>query len=355
MSRPLLVMVGGFLGSGKTSLILAAAEKLQRSGVRVAAILNDQGEDLVDTQLVAQHGVPADQVTGGCFCCKFGDLVAAAGRLEVHQPDVIFAEAVGSCTDIVATTLRPLLRDYPDRFRLAPFTVLLDATMAETLLADEDVRFLWKNQLEEADLVWCTKDDLISSYSGDLPRLSARTGAGVDQWLEQVMGEGTAVGDMVVGAKALDLDYDRYARAEAALAWLNCRVTVRPRVACSPAMLVGPLLDDLDSALTRAGARIVHLKVMGQCETGYVKAAQCGNGQPPQVEGVLDASPAPEHEVLVNLRALGEPEVLRAIVQDGFAALGAALEAVVEWRLLQCFQPGPPVKPIYAVAEHPSK
>ena len=337
MSRPLLVMVGGFLGAGKTSLILAAAEKLQRRGMRVAAILNDQGEDLVDTLLATQHGVPADQVTGGCFCCRFPDLVAAAERLESHRPDVIFAEAVGSCTDIVATTLRPLLRDYPDRFRLAPFTVLVDALMAEALLADEDMLFLWKNQVDEADLVWCTKLDRLDMYSGSMPRLSARTGEGVDHWLEQVMGEGA-----VVAANVLDLDYGRYARAEAALAWLNCRVMVRPRVACSPAMVVGPLLDGLDAALTRAGARIVHLKVMGQCETGYVKAAQCRNGQPPEVEGILDASPAAEHEVLVNLRAVADPEVLRAIVQDGFRALGAALPAAVEWRLLQCFRPSPP-------------
>jgi hypothetical protein len=340
--RPLLVMVGGFLGAGKTSLILAAAEKLQRRGMRVAAILNDQGEDLVDTQLAAQHGVSADQVTGGCFCCKFGDLVAAAERLEIHQPDVIFAEAVGSCTDIVATTLRPLLRDYGDRFRLAPFTVLVDTLMAEALLADEDMAFLWRNQVDEADLVWCTKDDLWSGYSGDLPHLSVRSGEGVDEWLEQVLGEGALV-DASVGAKALNLDYGRYARAEAALAWLNCRVTVRPQVACSPAMVVGPLLDSLDAALTHAGARIVHLKVMAQCETGYVKAAQCGNGQQPEVEGVLDASPAPEHDVLVNLRAVGEPEVLRAIVQASFAALEAAHDAALEWRLFQCFRPAPPV------------
>jgi len=332
--RPLLVMVGGFLGAGKTSLILAAAEKLQRRGLRVAAILNDQGEDLVDTQLASQHGVLADQVTDGCFCCKFGDLLAAAERLEVHQPDVIFAEAVGSCTDIVATTLRPLLRDHADRFRLAPFTVLVDGLMAEALLADEDMFFLWKNQTDEADLVWCTKHDLWFGHSGNMRHLSARTGEGVDEWLEQVMGEG-----VVVGAKALDLDYCRYARAEAALAWLNCRAIVRPHVACSPAMVVGPLLDGLDAAFSRAGARIVHLKVMGQCETGYVKAAQCSNGQHPEVEGVLDASPAAEHDVLVNLRALGDPEILRGIVQDGFAAL----EAAVEWRLMQCFRPSPPV------------
>ena len=40
---------------------------------------------------------------------------------------------------------------------------------------------------------------------------------------------------------------------------------------------------------------------------------------------------------------IGTPEVLRAIVQDGFAALEAAHDAAMEWRLFQCFRPAPPV------------
>jgi hypothetical protein len=84
---------------------------------------------------------------------------------------------------------------------------------------------------------------------------------------------------------------------------------------------------------------IVHLKVMAQSESGYVKAAVCGSGQEPAVEGMLDASPAAEHDVLVNLRALADPEALQKKVQS---AIGA-LDAQVEWRLLQCFRPLPPV------------
>src|SRR5579872_4488117 len=106
--RPILVPLGGFLGAGKTTLILAASRILQSRGLRAAAILNDQGQNLVDTGFVAAHGIAADQVTGGCFCCRFSDLIDAAERLRAHSPDVIFAEAVGSCTDISATTLQPL-------------------------------------------------------------------------------------------------------------------------------------------------------------------------------------------------------------------------------------------------------
>src|SRR5215831_82268 len=106
---PILSVIGGFLGAGKTTLILTATRILQNRGLRVAVILNDQGDELVDTHLVQQSGIACDQVTGGCFCCRFPDLLDAAARLLAWQPDVIFAEAVGSCTDIVATTVRPLL------------------------------------------------------------------------------------------------------------------------------------------------------------------------------------------------------------------------------------------------------
>src|SRR5215831_166666 len=94
-SQPLLVMVGGFLGAGKTTLIVKAAEQLHQRGKRAAAILNDQGAELIDTRLVRNHQISAEQVVGGCFCCRFSELVDAAERLKRYRPDVIFAEAVG--------------------------------------------------------------------------------------------------------------------------------------------------------------------------------------------------------------------------------------------------------------------
>src|SRR6185369_11953984 len=153
--RPVIVPLGGFLGAGKTTLILAASRELQRRGRRAAAILNDQGLDLVDTALATAGGVDADQVTGGCFCCRFSDLVASAARLGAYSPDVIFAEAVGSCTDISATTLQPLKLYHAERFQVAPFSVLVDPLRAQTFAAgagNEDWRYLFQHQIDEADL-----------------------------------------------------------------------------------------------------------------------------------------------------------------------------------------------------------
>jgi hypothetical protein len=56
--------------------------------------------------------------------------IDAAVRLSAHAPEVIFAEAVGSCTDISATTLQPLKLYHKDRFRVAPYTVLVDPARA---------------------------------------------------------------------------------------------------------------------------------------------------------------------------------------------------------------------------------
>ena len=130
---PHLVLVGGFLGAGKTTLILAAAGQLARQGLRSAVILNDQGDALVDTALAKAHGLEAGEAAGGCFCCRFSDLMDSAERLLAYSPDVIFAEPVGSCTDLNATTVLPIQSAYRDKFRLAPLTVLVDPARARTL------------------------------------------------------------------------------------------------------------------------------------------------------------------------------------------------------------------------------
>jgi hypothetical protein len=137
----------------------------------------------------------------------------------------------------------------------------------------------------------------------------------------------------------LEIDYAEYARAEAALAWLNLRALFEPETLLSPAMLLGPLLDRLDAALTAAGISIAHLKAIVAAPTGWVKAAICANGQEPTVEGDLDASPAGELELLLNLRAVGEPARVREIVERELKKLASGMTQCV----IDCFSPAAPV------------
>ena len=338
--RPTLVFVGGFLGAGKTTLILAAAKELERRGLGTAAILNDQGDSLVDTELTRVNGINAKEVTRGCFCCRFSDLMSKAEQLRAHSPDVIFAEPVGSCTDISATTLQPIRCAHRGDYDLAPFTVLVDPARARMLLgphADPDLAFLFQKQIDEADLVCFTKSDLYPEppelTATAARQLSAKTGQGVSAWLDELLS-----GKLAVASRVLDIDYEQYARAEAALAWLNLEATLQLDTALSPALLLGPLLDRLNEQLRAAGIPIVHLKAIDDTSEGFVKAAVCATGQEPAVEGALDASPALRHQLLLNLRACGLPERVRDIVESEINRLGG----VVTGLQISCFSPAAP-------------
>ncbi len=339
-TRPWIVLVGGFLGSGKTTLILAAARELQQRGLRSAMVWNDQGTDLVDSLYASLSGMRSGEVTGGCFCCRLSQLIDAIGDLRAFAPDVIFAEPVGSCTDLSATVLRPLL-EYSETYRLSPLTVLVDPLRARAMLeqdADPDMRFLFDKQLQEADLVCFTKSDLYSDYPEmgliHARQLSAKSGKGVAAWLNEVLSGAIARAD-----QALEIDYSEYARAEAALAWLNLRAVFEPKGLLSPAMLLGPLLDHLDQALSAEKIPIAHLKAIVTAPTGFLKAAICGNGQEPIVEGDLDASPAGKLELLLNLRAVGEPAHVREIVERQIRNLEGGLTQCA----VDCFSPAAPV------------
>lgn len=337
--RPIVILVGGFLGAGKTSLILAAARLLEGRGMRCAVILNDQGVELVDTQHAEAQGMLAREVTGGCFCCRLSGLLEVMDDLRPRELDVIFAEPVGSCTDISATVLGPL-REEADRYRLAPLTILADPARTAVLLsddADSDLAFLFQKQIQEADLVCMSKADL---YPGSVAIpgvesrwLSAETGEGVQEWLDEIL-----FGSLEPGHTTLDIDYARYARAEAALAWLNLSLTFQPALAVSPALVVGPFLDGLDAALTAAGIPIVHLKMLDTSSSGWVKAALCANREDPRVEGMLDASPAEQHELLLNLRAKGDPALVRKIVEHQLRQLEGGRSNL----RLDCFSPAEP-------------
>src|SRR4051812_2438128 len=99
-----LHLLSGFLGSGKTTAIQNAANYLLQKDVKVGIITNDQGTRLVDGDFFKNLELPAEQVGNSCFCCNYNKLDEKINSLiKTYNPDIIFAESVGSCTDLVAT------------------------------------------------------------------------------------------------------------------------------------------------------------------------------------------------------------------------------------------------------------
>ena len=323
MTRPWLIPVGGFLGVGKTTLIVSAARILAQRNLKCAAIMNDQAGDLVDTAYAEANGLTASEVTGGCFCCRFSDLIHAADQLRAYSPDVIFLEPVGSCTDLSATILQPLKHNFASEYRLAPLTVLIDPTRT---YSDPDTAFLYERQCAEADIILHNVRDRPQTFHS----VNARTGEGLAAWLDELL-----AGSLPVGSKILEIDYAQYARAEAALGWLNWSATLHVQPALSPASLIGPWLDYLQHSLNQ---RIVHLKLFDQTPTTYLKAALTSSSLEPSVEGDLTASPESTHSPLrLNLRALIDPESLRTLFTESLVFLPGDRSD----EAFSCFSPRP--------------
>jgi len=332
--------VGGFLGAGKTSLLIAAGGRLRERGHKVAILTNDQAAGLVDTAAARRMDFDADEVAGACFCCAFTRFVESAAALAERGAEIILAEPVGSCMDIAATVLRPLQQEYAHLFRLAPLTVLVDAAQYSALHdagANAEVAWLYRQQIAEADIVALSKCDLDApapELGAPALTLSARTGQGIDEWLKQVLSGRTAPGTRLLG----HIDYGRYAQAEAELAWLNAAARVRARSALAPAQLAGPLMEDLEARLTRQGARIAHFKTWIESAQSWIRVSLTANGQEPGVEGDRLAPAAREFRVILNLRAQGEPDGLSEAVREAFGALPA--EVSIE--SMESFRPSPP-------------
>jgi G3E family GTPase len=359
-----MVLVGGFLGAGKTTLLARAARRLVEQGKRVGIITNDQAADLVDTGILRQGGFDVGEVAGGCFCCRFSDFVAASDKLlnGIH-PDVLFGEPVGSCTDISATVLQPLKQLYAEWFRLAPFTVVTDparleealdagsTTSAQRTARDafpDSVVYIFRKQLEEADVIVLNKTDLLSSgelselkrkvakeYSGTpLLCASALRGEGVDEWLDFVLKAPRA------GTRMAEVDYDKYADGEAALGWLNCTVQLRAATPADWREFCAGFIERVRAGFRGRAAEIAHLKLLLNTSGGSLQANLTSSRGEPFFQGTVQGAPR-EALLMVNARVRAEPEELQAVIENALAS-GPQKDVSVEILTMASFKPGRP-------------
>lgn len=324
-----LVLLGGFLGAGKTTTMLAAARLLESRGRRVAVITNDQGDRLVDTGVARAAAAAVDEVTGGCFCCRFEDFAGAIERVvERGGIDTVIAEAVGSCADLQATVVRPLRRLYGAGVAIGPLTVVVEPARLDALATDtgSDLAYLAARQLEEADTIALNKADTRSPATIHLMARLLADAYPAAEVVPYSARAGTALADLLAAwerprppARDLEIDYDRYARAEAELAWLNTDIEIEaaasdpgePRYA--PDTWATAMLGHLSEATARRGHLVGHIKLAIGELTGSVVAAGAG----PDVDGAR--RDVQRERGLLNARVACTPAELDALVVTAVA------------------------------------
>ena len=280
--RVQLHLVGGFLGSGKTTAIGSACELLRDRGLRAAVVTNDQGDMLVDSGALAGTAAAVAEVTGGCFCCRYPELVERVAALAAGGAEHVFAEAVGSCVDIARTVVNPLLRRREAALQAVTLTVLADARLLAGYLAGRPLPwtnpaldYLFERQLAEAPLLVASRADLVAAEWGGAERLrdglqaglpgrrllvqDSRTAAGVAAWMRHIDAAGAAAPDALL--PGVEVDYDRYGAAEAALAWSDREVELTG-VEGRTTDAARAVIERVVAALRDRGGAVGHLKFL---------------------------------------------------------------------------------------------
>ncbi len=157
-SRIPVLVIGGYLGAGKTTLI---NQILQNATQRIAVVVNDFGSVNIDAALIAEKHDDTIEFTNGCICCAFGEsladvLFAIADRSALPELVIIEASGVANPASVAAFA-------HIDGFHHLGNVVLVDTLHAQQTANNSLVGKTFNIQVESADLIALTKTDSASA------------------------------------------------------------------------------------------------------------------------------------------------------------------------------------------------
>ncbi len=161
----------GFLGSGKTTTMMALTRYYSAQYAKAAMISNDLGHgvSLADNRFAQLSGCKASAITDDCICYVNEQL---ADRLNAYYDEgceLVVSDIPGFGVGALEHVYHGLTEKFPGQFELAPFTVLVEPNTVELLRSGQggDQEYLYDTQLVEADLIVLNKCDLLSETQRD--------------------------------------------------------------------------------------------------------------------------------------------------------------------------------------------
>lgn len=157
-----VTVIGGYLGTGKTTLVnrlLRAAD-----GQRLAVLVNDFGATPIDRDLIVSSSGDTLEISGGCVCCSYGsDLMDTLMTLPEQRPDIerVVLETSGVALPGMVASAVTLLPAY----RIDGIVVMVDVETVRTMADDAYLGDTITRQVAAADLVIANRCDLVDEAS----------------------------------------------------------------------------------------------------------------------------------------------------------------------------------------------
>ncbi len=340
----ILHLINGFLGSGKTTAIISATKTLMEKGATVGIVTNDKGHFQVDTAFFQSRRIPTRQVTGGCFRCSFSEFEEKIGQLQEEEaPDVIFAESVGSCVDLVNTIFSPLRRNTSLQVERTTYSVFADIRLfqywvnGEPLPFSDAINYLFAKQMEEGTILVLNKADLLQAqerqetlsaavdrYPGKKILLQdSRDSASLAPWLLELERAGWEE-----KREGFTVDYPTYKGGEQEMAWLDSVLTLEADETAKMQPALSEFIAALLGMLQDRDAMVGHIKFFlengGEGKKFSLTTADLM--KKPASAQWMDLIPEVDGTALrltLNARAAMRAEVFSAMVRDAVERVAA--------------------------------
>lgn len=154
----MICQLAGFLGSGKTTLMVRLGRELGMAGKRVAIIVNEVGEVGVDGAVIESYGLRSVELTEGCICCSLSGSLQNTLIIitKEYKPDIILIEPTGLA---LPSRINSIIRTSMVEVDRNASVAVVDTFRAEKIISD--MRQFFSRQISDVDVIAMNKVDLV--------------------------------------------------------------------------------------------------------------------------------------------------------------------------------------------------